>query len=73
LQSGPAVLADLPRELGTRAQHGDLTLLELRLRENVAVHVDEYLLDDLRSRRCGDQNGQQGHSEHDASFIHGNP
>ena len=44
------------RELWTVAQHGDLPLLELRLGENVAVHIDEHLLDDLRSapvRRSG--------------------
>ncbi len=37
---------------------GDLPLLELGLGQNVAVHIDEHLLDDLRCRRRGDQDGQ---------------
>ncbi len=49
------------RELRPRSQHGDLTLLEFGLRQDVAVHVDEYLLDDL----CPDgDRGDDGGEEH---------
>ena len=49
------------RQLGAIAEFSDLARLEFRLRDDFAVHLDEHLFHDFRSKRDrGGEGGQRG-------------
>jgi hypothetical protein len=58
------------RQCGPVAQLADLTLLELGLGDDVAIHLDDHLFDDLRAQRRDRRQGQQNGAGDAQSLQH---